>query len=530
MSWQAEAIIELVRIRYPDWDGFDHAPFVKEEVAPKRKMRDRWLKQVGQAEFSELLAQDRSAELLDRLIKIGRSSSLLFSSIPKRGDLKLLFHPALNSAEYLAELFALLHDDAPLDGRLARYCMALAQADLPNQWAWVTFCLFMSQPDVAMFVKPRAAKWFLQFMGAGYVNRPNPDTYAQINDLALQLKDDLAAYKPKDLIDVQSVIWIAFRESQQRTGNLDSRAQIELGHPPSTFEREPLVIAETADSVYMADAPQPTVTLTDVAATVAYPETQLTQWIDALHRKGQLILYGSPGTGKTFLAQELASYLVGSGDGFSEIVQFHANYAYEDFVQGIRPVPQNGQIVFERVSGQFMQFCERAALYQDTCVLIIDELNRANVARVFGELMLGLEYRGQAVALAGGGRLTVPNNVRVIGTMNTADRSLALVDFALRRRFAFVEIRPNYNLLRTYHENSDFPIEPLIQLLQKVNAHIEPAYQLGVSYFLDKALPHTLSSIWKMEIDPYLAEYFFDQPQTAAQFRWVAVKPMFINI
>src|SRR5690606_31193687 len=138
-----------------------------------------------------------------------------------------------------------------------------------------------------------------------------------------------------------------------------------------------------------------------------------------------------PGTGKTYLAQRLARFLIGTGDGFVDLVQFHPAYAYEDFIQGIRPVAQpDGSLSYEMTPGRFLQFCAEARRREGPCVLIIDEINRANLSRVFGELMYLLEYRDQEIPLAGGGVFSIPTNVRLLGTMNTADRSVALVDHA----------------------------------------------------------------------------------------------------
>jgi len=160
-------------------------------------------------------------------------------------------------------------------------------------------------------------------------------------------------------------------------------------------------------------------------------------------------------------------------------------------------------------------------------VLIIDEINRANLSRVFGELMYLLEYRERAIPLAGGGFFKIPANVRLIGTMNTADRSIALVDHALRRRFAFIALHPDYDLLRRYHEREQtgFPIEGLIGVLQRLNQQInDPHYAVGVTFFLTPHLVAELEDIWRMEIEPYLEEYFFDQPRQVADFRWDAIK------
>ncbi|XZO04863.1 MAG: McrB family protein [Microcoleus sp.] len=116
-----------------------------------------------------------------------------------------------------------------------------------------------------------------------------------------------------------------------------------------------------------------------------------------INRKGQTIIQGPPGTGKTFLAQKLAQHLVGGGDGFSDIIQFHPAYTYEDFIQGIRPQSQDGQLTYPIVPGRFLEFCEKAEVCEDTCVLIIDEINRANLSQVFGELMYLLDDRDRTV-------------------------------------------------------------------------------------------------------------------------------------
>jgi 5-methylcytosine-specific restriction protein B len=268
---------------------------------------------------------------------------------------------------------------------------------------------------------------------------------------------------------------------------------------------------------------RPEYPLPQLAADTGFEETDLARWVRAIERKGQAIFYGPPGTGKTFIAEKLAQHLVGGGDGFVELVQFHPAYAYEDFIQGIRPETGGGHLNYEMVPGRFREFCRRAEQRQGTCVLIIDEINRANLARVFGELMYLLEYRDREIPLAGGGALTIPANVRLIGAMNTADRSIALVDHALRRRFAFLALYPNYDLLRRYHrrEHTDFPVEGLITVIQRLNRKIgDPHYQVGLTYFLRSDLAGQLEDIWRMEILPYLEEYFFDRPDQVEAFRW----------
>ena len=269
----------------------------------------------------------------------------------------------------------------------------------------------------------------------------------------------------------------------------------------------------------------------DLARDTHLDESTLSRWARAVERKGQAIFYGPPGTGKTFVAEKLAQHLVAAsednvGDGFVELVQFHPAYSYEDFVQGLRPNSSGNSLRYDIVPGRFLDFCRRAAACAGRCVLVVDEINRANLSRVFGELMYLLEYRDRAVTLAGSNvPFAIPTNVRLLGTMNTADRSIALVDHALRRRFAFIELAPNWEVLRKFHAAGDFEIEPLIHVVQRINRAIdEPHYALGHSFFLDAALPSTLRDVWEMEIEPYLAEYFFDQMERVDEFRWAAVK------
>ncbi len=256
-------------------------------------------------------------------------------------------------------------------------------------------------------------------------------------------------------------------------------------------------------------------------------ESQLKTWIKSITRKKQAIFYGSPGTGKTFIAENIAQYLISGGDGFYELIQFHPAYSYEDFIQGIRPQTDSGQLLYNLVPGRFLEFCRQAAACKDKCVLIIDEINRANLAEVFGELMYLLEYREQEICLAGSQeKFKIPDNVYLIGTMNTADRSIALVDFALRRRFAFIKIAPNYDIITKFHQqHTHLEVTGLITVLREINNLIEDEnYYLGISFFLIETLTEDLENIWQMEIEPYLEEYFCNSIEQIIDYRWEKIK------
>ena len=270
---------------------------------------------------------------------------------------------------------------------------------------------------------------------------------------------------------------------------------------------------------------QPIYLLADCAIETGIDFETLKRWVRAIERKGQAILYGPPGTGKTYVAERLAKHMIGGENGFVDLIQFHPSYSYEDFIQGIRPqARKDGGLDYPLVPGRFLEFCAKAKHRSGCCVLIMDEINRANISRVFGELMYLLEYRDKQIPLAGGEYFSIPNNVRLIGTMNTADRSIALVDHALRRRFAFLELYPNYSVLEKYHAGNVFSVAGLIETLKLVNQQIgDNHYKVGISFFLRADIKNDIEDIWRMEIEPYLEEYFFDQSSKVEDLRWAKV-------
>jgi hypothetical protein len=523
-------LVSLVQQRYPDWADFEHPGFVDDEVAYKQetvKKAQAWL---NRPELDRLIAAADYDTFLERLTKLGQDNNLLWRRVPSSGDTAVLTHPTLDPPTFCTQIRNLLHGDRPSPDRLQTFADYCAAHDLPSKWPFPTYLLFITHPQTEFFVKPHTAEWFLKFMGQPETVAAPPTAviYQIIREKAANLLPALRIYGVRDMVDVQSFIWVCFRESKGRVGRLDSRGQVELDVPPTEpdetvdYAIAPAVTFIREHKLPFEPAPEnPAYSLDQCAEETSFASSDLQNWVEAIERKGQAIFYGPPGTGKTFLAEKLARHLIGGSDGFSELIQFHPAYAYEDFVQGIRPFTHDGAIHYQMVPGRLMQFCEKAGQRNGRCVLIIDEINRANLAAVFGELMYLLEYRSREIPLAGGGRFSLPANVRLLGTMNTADRSIALVDHALRRRFAFIHLAPNYDLLRHFHQKTGFEPAPLITLLQRLNAQIgDPHYHIGPTFFLHPQLTSQLESIWRLEIEPYLEEYFFGQPDKVADFRW----------
>jgi 5-methylcytosine-specific restriction protein B len=289
---------------------------------------------------------------------------------------------------------------------------------------------------------------------------------------------------------------------------------------PTAEPQEPLAI-ERPDFEHL---PEPSAAL---ASSIFADPDWLAEVRAVLDERRQLIFYGPPGTGKTFIARKLATDLVGLEQ--VKLVQFHPAYTYEDFFEGYRPKPSgpDGSIGFELRQGPFRQLVTRARQHPDQAfVLIIDEINRANLAKVFGELYFLLEYRDAAVDLmysSGEEPFSLPANLFVIGTMNTADRSIALVDSAMRRRFAFFALDPDTEPTRSllarwsaHHGLSDLASGLLAELNRRIE---DPDFRIGPSYFMVRHAPDAfdpvrLARIWHTSILPLLEEHFYGQWET----------------
>ena len=271
--------------------------------------------------------------------------------------------------------------------------------------------------------------------------------------------------------------------------------------------------------------------LKDLADRLYLPDTSFLKEIqDLLAEKRQVIFQGPPGTGKTYVARELARFLAGgdaNADNRVTLVQFHPSYAYEDFVQGYRPTLTDGQAGFKLQKGPLLRAAERAR--QDEGgkhYLIIDEINRGNLAAVFGELYFLLEYRGEKMQLQySEDAFSLPENLFIIGTMNTADRSIALVDLALRRRFYFVEFYPDKEpvkgVLRQWLRAKYPGMEWVAEVVDNANAKLAdyPHIAIGPSYFMQEGLDAAgVERIWEHSIRPYLAEGLFNDPNRLAEF------------
>ena len=348
----------------------------------------------------------------------------------------------------------------------------------------------------------------------------------------------------RDRLDAQSLVWCVMIYGIERPPASDwpegMRQRYDaylrgesLLPPPSLPEPEPEPEPEP-------DAPPPPdpwseENLAALADELLWGREDLDEVIADLREKRQVIFYGPPGTGKTYVARRIAQQCrVGGGD--CAIVQFHPSYSYEDFVEGFRPRLHNGQPGFELVPGPLRRIARQAAANpRSTYIMVIDELNRGNVAKLFGELYFLLEYRDEDMQLQYSGpdqRFRLPENLWFICTMNTADRSIALMDAALRRRFYFAPFfsdqPPIYGLLRRWLDRNSPAMTWLADLVDLANDKLSdrhlgvgPSYFMGVGENLDEVRARR---IWRRAVIPYIEEQFFGNEERLAEFQFDTLK------
>jgi MoxR-like ATPase len=350
--------------------------------------------------------------------------------------------------------------------------------------------------------------------------KPPPDASpAQVYEHALSFLDTLAAeasargLELSDRVEAQGTLWAVVKTPIDHLVRMGLTA--EEGAALELYRRG-------------SEPPPPPVTeLAELARSLSLDESWLQDTVQLLRDRRQLVFYGPPGTGKTYVARTLADWLAGDS-GTVQLVQFHPSYAYEDFVQGYRPAElSSGQAGFRLSDGPLKRLATTASNHPEaTHVLIIDEINRANIAKVFGELYFLLEYRKEEVTLQYSDTgFVLPDNLLIIGTMNSADRSIALVDFALRRRFYFVPFypgrRPIEGLLRRKLAAERPEMLWVADVVDKANALIDdPDLAIGPSHFLGRELTEEwVRLIWDHAVLPTIAEALHDEHDRLDDFQ-----------
>ena len=489
----------------------------RKELFPEERLQARFM---AEQEARELLEERVGYLTKDDLKRL----STLVNSDFKKGTIQKSRLVRVYTGQHLERLIAHL-DTFNLwvkrlftdpEERLHEPLSALLKGDiLPGLGKTApTMILYLRNPDRYNIWTASMEKGLLRLLNRKKKGREELQDYFAYNEEVNSLKETCALRSQE--IDV--ILSRMARESGRRW-TIKPRRKGERGESAHDIHEE---IAEASERYG-----QGSYTLEMLAREVFYPESFIREVEALLLEKRQVIFYGPPGTGKTFFAEKFARYftdpLQSSSQGRVRVIQFHPSYGYEEFIEGIRPVPTDGGLKYEIVPGIFKRFCDEARGKWGRYLLIIDEINRGNIPKIFGELMYLLEYRRAAIELQYSGRsFAVPDNLFLIGTMNTTDRSLALVDHALRRRFHFIQFLPQPDLLKKWldvHQIDPSEAERLGKLNRRLQEEgIEEGFLIGHSHFMREDLKRGgLRKVVLYTIKPMLEEYFYHHPAKVDQ-------------
>lgn len=345
---------------------------------------------------------------------------------------------------------------------------------------------------------------------------PYAADYLEIRDLC-QKALNTGEYEYKNFPDLSYTAWLVSKQvNQEKAAEKGKKTSSDFVQEIKELFEDDDIVDDEQEVAY------PKYTVENFLEDVYMSEDDYSRLVGLLRNKKNIILQGAPGVGKTYAAKRLAYSMMGVKDVERVMmVQFHQSYSYEDFMMGYKPVEDG----FELKYGIFYRFCQKAANQPDKdFFFIIDEINRGNMSKIFGELLMLIErdYRGTKATLAYNGlSFSVPKNLYIIGIMNTADRSLAMIDYALRRRFSFFEVKPGFDSDGFIKYQNDLNNETLNELVSKVkdlnheiamDKSLGKGFCIGHSYFCGKDVctDEWLHSIVDYDILPMLSEYWFD--------------------
>ncbi len=457
---------------------------------------------------------------------------------------------AVKDAEAAGKMFADLYDESRgLSERIEEFrsrAEDLRQKYDEGSWYQhyqeenpITTYLWLKYPDKYYIYKYSVVKAFARAVDSDFVPKKGKPNVEKSRELYDEIREIVKQDAELDRLLKENLNDECYLDPERITLTTDIGyftymvySKKDNGIPQSKSSNTSAESGQDAEKTNSVDPiPKPVLyTKADFLKEVYMEEEQYDTLVMLLRSKKNLILQGAPGVGKTFAARRLAYSMMGEADKSRvEFIQFHQSYSYEDFVMGYKP----GEEGFKLTEGVFYRFCEKAAADPGRdYFFIIDEINRGNMSKIFGELLMLIEkdYRGAEATLAySGATFSVPANLYIIGMMNTADRSLAMIDYALRRRFSFFEMEPEFHSegFRSYQaflHNETF--DELIQQVSLLNRAIKEDASLGAgfcighSYFCGQTTctEDWMKSVVYYDVLPMLQEYWFDDKQKVAHW------------